>query len=164
MRRVTAAISALAVVLATSVLFAQAKPNFAGTWTREAPAGAPAGGAPGGGGGGGGRGGGGGGWGMEPTITQDAATLKVTYMGGGQAPAPMTLTYKLDGTESKNTMNGRGGATEVTSKAKWEADKLVITTTTANGDQVLKVGLEAGKLVLERDTPNGPMKTTYTKK
>ena len=48
-------------------------------------------------------------------------------------------------------------------EGQWEADKLVITTTTANGDQVLKVGLEAGKLVLERDTPNGPMKTTYTR-
>jgi hypothetical protein len=171
MRRVTAALSALAVVLATSVLFAQAKPNFAGTWTREAPAGAPA-GAPGGGGGGGGRGGGGGGgWGMEPTITQTATALTVKYMGGGQTPTEMTLTYKLDGSDSTNTVMGRGGeATDQVSKASWSGDKLVIKTTLANGERTQTVSLVGGKLTIEsvqpgRDGgPGTPMTTTYTKK
>jgi len=99
MRRVAVLMSAFAVVLWTVSAFAQAKPNFAGTWTREAPAG---GAAAGGGGGGGGRGGGGGGggWGAECTITQTATDLTVEYMGGGQTPAPIKLVYKLDGTES----------------------------------------------------------------
>ena len=35
MRRVTALVSAAAVVLAAAELFAQAKPNFAGTWVRR---------------------------------------------------------------------------------------------------------------------------------
>ena len=39
------------------------------------------------------------------------------------------MTYKLDGTESKNTMMGRGGTpTESVSTAKFDGGKLVITT------------------------------------
>ena len=56
------AIAAAFLVSTTSTLFAAQKPDFAGKWTREAPAGGGA--AAGGGGGGGARGGGGGGRGM----------------------------------------------------------------------------------------------------
>ena len=156
MRRMTALIGAAAVVLWAVSAFAQAKPSFAGTWVREAPA-APAGGAPpGGGGGGGGRGGGGGGgWGAECTITQTGAALTVEYMGGGQNPAPIKLTYKLDGTDSKNMMAGRGGGepTEVTSKATWDGAKLVIKTPQGAGEQTRVVSMDAGMLVIETTNP-----------
>src|SRR5690349_282412 len=122
MKRVCTVLSAAAVVMMTVGVLAQAKPNFAGKWTLDAAA-APA-GAPAGGGGGRGGGRGGGGWGMEPTITQDATTLTVEYMGGGQAPAPVKLTYKLDGSESKNMMAGRGGQQEQVSKATWDGASL----------------------------------------
>lgn len=159
MRRVTAVLSAAAFVIATVGVLAQAKTNFAGKWTRDAaPAGAAGGGAPGGAGGGGGRGGfgggGRGGWGMECTITQDANTLTVEYMGGGQNPAPVKMTYKLDGSESHNSVMGRGGAaTDQVSKASWDGANLKIVTTGANGDTTMVVSLAGGKLSIATTAP-----------
>ena len=166
MRRVTAAAVAAAFTIATVGVFAQAKPSFAGKWTREAPA-ADAGAAGGGGGGRGGRGGGGG-FGQEPTITQDAKTLTIEYTQGQN---PLKLTYTIDG-ESKNTMPGRGGGEPqvLTSKTAWVGSTLVITTTLANGGERKQVlSLDGGKLVVEttqpgRDGgPGTPTKVTYTK-
>ena len=145
MRRMTALLSVAAVVLWTIGASAQAKPSFAGKWTREAPAG----GAPGGGGGG--RGGGGGGFcGAECTITQTATELTLEFQGGGQNPAPMKQVYKLDGSESKNP--GRGGQ-DVVSKATWDGNKLVITTAGANGEQKRVLSLEGGNLVVDATNP-----------
>ena len=45
--------------------------------------------------------------GMENTITQDATTLTVEYRQGQN---PVKLVYKLDGSESKNKVQGRGGS------------------------------------------------------
>jgi hypothetical protein len=163
MRRVTAAISAAAVVVATAGVFAQA--NFAGKWTRDAPA-AGAGEARGGGGGrGGGRGGG---FGQEATITQDAKTLTIEYTQGQN---PIKLTYTIGG-ESKNTMPGRGGGEGqvLTSKTAWAGSTLVITTALPNGGERKQVlSLEGGKLVVETTQPTReggpgtPTKVTYTK-
>ena len=147
MRRVTAAVSAAAFVIATAGVFAQAKPDFAGKWTREAPA-AGAGEARGGGGGrGGGRGGG---FGQEPTITQSGNTLTIEYTQGQN---PVKLTYTIGG-ESKNTMAGRGGAQELTSKTAWEGNTLVITTALPNvGERKQVLSMEGGKLVVETTQP-----------
>jgi hypothetical protein len=147
--------------------FAQAKPSFAGKWTLD-PASVPAPAAPapegggGGGRGGGGRGGGrGGGLGMELTITQDATTLTLEY---AQGQNPVKLVYKLDGTESKNMMMGRGGQTEQVAKASWDANTVVIVTTTAMGDQTRKLSLEGGNLVVATTPPGGTeTKVTYKK-
>ena len=145
MRRVATLVSTAAVMMFTVGLLAQAKPNFAGKWVREAPA-APA--TPPAGGGGGGRGGGGGGgWGATNTITQDATTLTVEYTQGEN---PVKLVYKLDGTESKNA-GGRGG--ETVSKAAWVGNTLVITTTTQMGEQKRVVSLDGGNLVIETTNP-----------
>src|SRR5262245_45337425 len=125
----------VAVVLmfgAAASLAAQVKPDFSGKWTLDPasapapPAGAPAGGGGGGGGRGGfGGGGGRGGFGNEFTIAQNAKTLTITRMQGDQT---VTTVYNLDGSESKNTVQGRGGATEQVSKAMWDGAKLVVTT------------------------------------
>ncbi|MEO7191024.1 MAG: hypothetical protein ABI051_08195 [Vicinamibacterales bacterium] len=161
--------SIAAVVLMTAGVLAQAKPNFAGKWTMDAPAaGAAAPGAPAGGpGGGGGRGGGRGGLGMEITIVQDATTLTINGMQGG---APTKMVYKLDGTESKNMAMGRGGEqTEQVAKAAWMGDKLVVTTTLATGVQKRTLSMEGGKLAVETEQPGRdggpgtPTKSTYTK-
>jgi hypothetical protein len=143
MRRISAVLSVAAVVLWTVGAYAQAKPDFSGKWVREAPAG--------GGGGGGGRGGGGGGFGMENTITQNAKTLTIEYMAGGQNPTPIKLVYNLDGSDSKNSMPGRGGGapTEVVSKATWDGAKLVIT----SGETKRVISMEGANMVVETTGP-----------
>jgi len=153
MRRLTtlAATAAFVVSIATSA-FAQAKPDFSGKWTLD-PASAPAPAAGGGGGRGGGRGGGGG-LGQEFTISQDASTLTITRDQGGQ---PVAMVYKLDGSESKNTVAGRGGQQEQVSKTMWMANKLMITTKLDVGgnavEQTRTLSIEGGNLVVEQSQP-----------
>ena len=148
MRRISALLSVAAVVLWTVGVYAQAKPNFSGKWTREAPAG---GAAAGGGGGGGGRGGGGGGFGMENTITQDAKTLTVEYTQGQN---PVKLVFNLDGSPSTNKVMGRGGeATDQVSKATWDGAKIAITTTTPNGEVKRVISMEGANMVIETTAP-----------
>jgi hypothetical protein len=166
MKRAAVLVSALALVVYAAGLSAQAKPNFAGKWTMQMdPNAAP----PAGGGGGGcGRGGRGGGpvSGMEVTITQDANTLTIDKMQGQN---PVKLTYKLDGSDSKNTVQGRGGAVEQTSKAAWEGSKLTITTTAdmGRGPMTTKqtLSIEGGNLVAENFGADGTSmaKVTYKK-
>ncbi len=151
MKRVAALAAAMAVILGTAAMAAQAKPSFAGKWTLDPASVAPAGGAPGGGGG---RGGGRGGLGQELTITQDATTLTLDYVGGGRNPGPVKLAYALDGSESKNT--GMGGQEQV-AKAVWEGDKLVVTTALTMMGQAVEqkrtFSLEGGDLVVETVQP-----------
>ena len=133
MRRVTAILSVAAVVLMAADLVAQAKPSFAGEWKKVATDGQ---GEPG----------------VDLTITQGAAALTVEYPKG---PAPVKLTYKLDGSVSKNMMAGRGGGapTEQVSKAMWAGDNLVVTTTTSAGDEKRTFSMDGGTLVVETSTP-----------
>ncbi|HUL75446.1 MAG TPA: hypothetical protein VLT86_20200 [Vicinamibacterales bacterium] len=149
MRRLGMAVAALTVVVFASGLSAQGKPNFAGKWTLQADPNAAA---AGGGGGqrGRGMGGGAGFCGQECTITQDASTLKIDRMMGQNA---VSTTYKLDGSESKNTMQMGRGPVEIVSKAAWEGDKLVISTTRdMNGTAMTTkttVSMEGGNMVVE---------------
>lgn len=125
MKRAAVFSMALAMLCWATTFAAQQHPGFSGKWTLDTSMGDM--GASGGGGGMSGRGGGRGGgmgWGQEFTITQDAATLKIERVVGGN---PMTETYKLDGSESKNSeAMGRGGNVDVISTAKWDGSKLVI--------------------------------------
>ena len=145
----------VAVVLmfgAAASLAAQAKPDFSGKWVMD-PASAPAPPAGAGGGGGGGRGGGrggGAGFGQEFTAAQDATTLTITRMQGDQT---VTAAYKLDGSESKNTVAGRGGQQEQVSKATWDGARLVIVTTTQAGEQRRTISMEGGNMVIETSQP-----------
>jgi hypothetical protein len=67
----------------------------------------------------------------------------------------VTLTYKLDGSVSKNMMAGRSGGapTEQVSKAMWAANKLVVTTTTGAGEEKRTFSMEGGNLVVETSAP-----------
>jgi hypothetical protein len=128
MQRAALLLSAVGLLFAATEVSAQDKPNFAGKWTLVADQG-------GGGGGGGGRGGGRGGLGAEATIAQDASTLTITRATqAGETKA----VYKLDGSESKNTMTMRGGTVEQTSKARWEGSKLIITTSMMMGENAVE--------------------------
>jgi hypothetical protein len=167
-RLAMACVAAAAVVFAPG-LSAQSKPDFSGKWTLQGEPNAMAGG--GGGGGQRGRGMGGGGMfcGQECTITQDATTLKVERMMGQNA---VSATYKLDGSESKNTqqMGGRG-AVEIVSRAAWDGDKLTISTTREmNGNTMTAkttVSMENGSMVVETSGGMGGQtmnaKQTYKK-
>ena len=155
-----------AAVLAVATLAWAQKPDFSGTWTLDPAASeGGAGGAPGGGGGGGGRGGGRGGLGQGGTVKQTADALTVERTMGENK---VTSTYKLDGSESKNTMMGRGGqSVESVSTAKWDGPALVITTKMdmGNGPQesTQKWTVNGSTLTVETTNARGTQKMTYKK-
>jgi hypothetical protein len=99
-----------------------ARPDFSGSWTVGSPA--P-----------GGekrvRGDMGSGWGSPLTITQDAGQLTVSYVffAKGDLQPPLTFTYALDGSETKNSVMMGRGIQDQASHAHWEAGKLVVVTT-----------------------------------
>ena len=164
MRVARVGVIAAAVLAVTTVAWAQ-KTDFSGTWTLDPEASGMQAGA-GGGGGGGGRGGGGGALGMGGSIKQTADTLTIERMAGENK---VTLNYKLDGTESKNSMMGRGGqAVEQTSVAKWDGAKLVITTKQPGQDGAMVEttqtwSLAGTVLTVESTGGRGPMKRVYKK-
>jgi hypothetical protein len=121
--------------------FAQSKTDFSGTWTPEAAAQ---------GGGGGGRGGG------PMTVKQTATELSVETQGRNGA---QTRAYKLDGSDSEIQMGQMTGK----ATAKWDGDKLVITTKTDNGESTQTWSLADGKLSIATTGGRGPSTRTYTK-
>jgi hypothetical protein len=136
MGRVTAILSVAAVVLMAAGVIAQAKPSFAGEWKIVADQGMnPP--------------------GVDLTITQGATAMTVEYRGGGQAPAAGKLTYKLDGSVSKNLMAGRGGGapTEQVSKAMWAGNHVVVTTATGAGEEKRTFSTDGDYLVVETSAP-----------
>jgi hypothetical protein len=150
-------ILAAAILAVASTAWAQ-KPDFSGTWAVD-PASAPAPAGGGGGGRGGGRGGGG--LGQGGTVKQTADTLTIERTMGENK---VTMTYKLDGSESKNSMMGRGGEQmEVVSTAKWDGAKLVITTKNAMGESTQTWSLEGGNLAIETTNARGTNKLVYKK-
>jgi hypothetical protein len=155
-------IMAAAVFAVASVAFAQAKPDFSGTWTLDPEASGMA--APAGGGGGGGRGGGALGNGPA-TVKQTANAITIERTMGDNK---VTITYKLDGTESKNTMMGRGGTPmESVSTAKWDGGKLTITTKQDMGGQMVEStqnwSLAGSVLTVESTNARGTQKRVYKK-
>jgi hypothetical protein len=132
---------ALAILLSVSA-FTQT-PNFAGKWTVVADPAAP----------GGGRGGG---LGQEAMIKQDATSITITR---STPMGEFTSTYKLDGSESRNTITIQGNAIEQVSKAKWDGAKLTVDTAMSfDGKPVqltMTMGLDpSGSLVVESTRPD----------
>ena len=104
------ALVTLAVAVLLSAATAAQTPNFAGKWALVPD---PAAQGPGGG------------LGQSAVIKQDAATLTITrttQMG------EITTVYKLDGSESKNTLNFQGNSIDQLSKTKWEGGTLHVDT------------------------------------
>lgn len=125
MRRVATLLGTAAVVLMAASVYAQT-PNFSGSWTIDAEKTAAVNPAPPAGGGRGGGMGGGRAGGVPLVFKQDAKSLVITQTMGENS---MVTTYNLDGTPSKNQGMGRqgGSAPEITSTAKWDGAKLVVT-------------------------------------
>jgi len=148
MKQVKVGLIAVAALAVATVAFAQ-KPDFSGSWTPEPAAGAPA-----GGGAGGGRMGG-----MMGPMTVKQSATELAIERAGREGASVTTTYKLDGSETKIQM----GQMEATATAKWDGNKIVITTKTQNGDQTQTWSLANGVLTIERTGGRGPSTTTYKK-
>jgi hypothetical protein len=143
MKRARVGIIAAAVLAVATMAWAQ-KADFSGTWTPDPAPDAAA--------GGGGRGGGG-----PMTVKQTATELTVERTGrGGNA---MSTVYKLDGSETKISM----GQMEGTATAKWDGNKLVITTKVGENTNTQTWSLDGGVLTVERTGGRGPGKTTYKK-
>ena len=138
MRRKLGLTAVLVVALAVAG-YAQ-KPDFSGTWAPDVD---PAAAAPAGGGG-------------PMTVKQTATELSVERQGRNGA---MTTTYKLDGSEQDIQM-GQGTAKV---SAKWDGNKLVITTKTEQGEGTQTWSLADGKLTIDRTGGRGPSKTVYKK-
>ena len=156
MKRAHAVTTLALAILLPAVALAQT-PNFAGKWA-IVPDPAVQGGF--------------GGLGQSAVIKQDAATLTVTrttQMG------EVTTVYKLDGSESKNTLNFQGNAIEQLSKTKWEGGMLhVDTSMNFDGNAVnvtMAMSLDpSGNLVVVSTRPDFPAaaapvttKATYKK-
>jgi hypothetical protein len=147
---------AAAILAVATVAWAQ-KPDFSGTWALD-PASAPAAGS------GGGRGGGGLGNGPA-TVKQTADALTVERTMGD---ARVTLTYKLDGTESRNVMTGRDGqSVDSVSTAKWDGPRLTIVTKLEMDGQVRESTqvwtMEGSTLTVETTNARGTQKRVYKK-
>jgi hypothetical protein len=146
--------AAIALILAAGVnLGAQGKPDFSGKWVAVDPP--PAAGNAGAARGGRGSGRGAGfqpGFGPEFTVKQDAQTLTITR-GGQSSP----LTYKLDGSESKNTVTRDGQPQEQIATATWDGNKLVIATQVRfqgnTREQRRVLAIEGGNLVIDQINP-----------
>jgi hypothetical protein len=177
MKRARVGIIAAAIFAVASVAFAQ-KPNFSGTWTLDpeasgmaAPGGAPRGGAPGGAPGGppggmpGGMRGGGALGNGQSTVTQTADTLTIERTMGDNR---VTIVYKLDGTETKNTMTRPDGARmESVSVARLDGNKLVIKTKQDMRGQMVESTqtwtLAGNVLTIENTNVRGAQKRVYKK-
>ena len=154
MRLARVGVMAAAILAVATVAWAQ-KPDFSGTWTLD-PASAPA---TGGGSGGGALGNG------PATVKQTADALTIERTMGD---AKVTLTYRLDGTESRNMMMGRGGQpADSMSTAKWDGPKLTIVTKQEMDGQVTESTqvwtVEGSTLTVETTNARGTQKRVYKK-
>jgi hypothetical protein len=148
-----------AAILAVATVASAQKPDFSGTWTLD-PASTPD-----AGGGSGGRGGGGGLGNGPATVKQTADALTIERTMGDVA---VTLTYKLDGAQSRNMLMGSAGQpADAMSTATWDGSRLTIVTKQEAGGQLsefTEVWSVAGStLTVESTTASGTQKRVYKK-
>ena len=116
---------------------AQSKPNFAGVWVSVPDPASP---------------------GPETQVVIEHTAAELVREQPSPA-GPYKLRYKLDGSETTNTIPGRGAAATATSVAAWDGNKLVIKTNIPRGmppqvrtiryREVLSIDAE-GRLVIEQ--------------
>jgi hypothetical protein len=157
MRRATTltTLGVLAILVSVTTTLAQT-PNFSGKWALVPD---PAAQVPGGG------------LGRSAEIKQDASTMTITrttQMGD------ITAVYKLDGSESKNTVNVQGNAIEQVSRTRWEGGTLHVDTVMNFDGNAVKLTMEmsldsSGSLIVVSKRPDfqgggSPVTTTATYK
>lgn len=110
MKRFAIGLLTLVALVAGARVTAQQKPNFTGTWVAVSPAEAA---------------------GQEQEVRHTATTLSTGHASEG---AGHHDTYKLDGSESRNELTSHGEPIVTLSKAAWDGDKIVITSSTTYPD------------------------------
>jgi hypothetical protein len=133
--------AALTLLLAGPTAAQAQTPNFSGKWTLVPD---PAAQGPGGG------------LGQSAMIKQETGTMTInrtTQMG------EITTVYKLDGSESKNTLNFQGNAIEQLSTTKWEGGTLHVATSMNFDGNAVKVTMAmsldpSGNLIVVSTRPD----------
>ena len=151
----------------SSAALAQSPADFSGRWTLDAPAVATTPAVPGTPAAAAAPGDMGSGWGSPLTITQDAKQLRIEYTPFSRydIQPPFTFTFALDGSEARNVVNmGRGDQVE-SSRAQWNGQTLMITTTARviergiakpfNVDVTRKLSLETPSTMIIEVTRSG---------
>lgn len=102
---------------------------------------------------------------MGPSTVKQSATDLVVESTMGENK--VTRTYKLDGTESKNTITTGRGTMEAVSVAKWDGAKLSIVTKQSMGDQTFETtevwSVDGSTLTVESTNARGTTKRVYKK-
>jgi hypothetical protein len=99
------------------------------------------------------------------TITQTADALTIARPAGGD---PVTVTYKLDGSDSRNMMAGPGGElVDSMSTARWDGPRLTIVTRQETGGQLAQSTevwtVTGSTLTVETTDARGTRRRVYTK-
>ena len=119
------------ILLASSTVAGAQRPDFSGTWLLDEPTASARPSVATVGDAAFRRGDMGSGWGSPLTITQSATRLGLAYphFSAYDLQPPITLTYALDGSESRNAIMIGHAAAEQRSRTAWRDSSLVITTT-----------------------------------
>ena len=157
-KRMTLLLIALTVV--ASAVYAQAKPDFSGTWklSGTTPPNYP----------------GSAGWGVpSPTIVVKQTPTEVTIQSGQYGASPMSVVYKLDGSDNiweapSITQSGTSAVVKWRTKARWDGSKLILFTWNTALNQMRDVmSVSNGALTVVRGTeqpgPSTNATLTYSK-
>ena len=157
-KQITWLIVALAV--SVSAAWAQAKPDFSGTWklSGTTPPNYP----------------GSAGWGVpSPTLVVKQTSSEVTIQAGQYGPNPMSVVYKLDGSDNiwdapSITQSGTSAVVKWRTKARWDGSKLILFTWNTALNQMRDVmTISNGALTIQRGTeqpgPSTNATLTYAK-
>jgi len=157
-KRMTVLIVALTV--GVSAAWAQAKPDFSGSWKLSGTTppnypGSAGGGVP------------------SPTLVVKQSPTEVTIQAGQYGPNPMSVVYKLDGSDNiweapSATQSGTTAIVKWRTKARWDGNKLILFTWNTALNQMRDVmSVSNGALTIQRGTeqpgPSTNATLTYAK-
>ncbi len=151
--RMTLLIAAL--TIGASAVWAQAKPDLSGTWKLAAtnPPNYP----------------GSAGWGVpSQTLIVKQTPTEVTIQGGQYGATPMTVVYKLDGSDTiweapSMTQSGSSAVVKWRTKARWDGNKLILFTWNTALNQMRDVmSVSNGALTIVRGTEQPGPSTNAT--
>lgn len=150
----------LAMTVVASAAHAQSKPDFSGTWklSGTTPPNYP----------------GSAGWGVpSPMLVVKQTPMEVTIQGGQYGPNPMSVVYKLDGSDNiweapSMTQSGATATVKWRTKARWDGSKLILFTWNTALNQMRDVlTISNGALTIQRGTeqpgPSTNAMLTYMK-
>ena len=150
----------VAVTLGVSAAWAQGRPDFSGTWklSGTTPPNYP----------------GSAGWGVpSPTLVFRQTPTEITIQGGQYGATPMSVVYKLDGTDTiweapSMTQSGSTAVVKWRTKARWDGNKLILFTWNTALNQMRDVmTISNGALTIQRGTeqpgPSTNAVLTYNK-